>query len=98
MRLFLVLLPLLLFSLSAAYVDKLYISLRQRLCLKPQRLYPEVKAHISSTGDSPLNLTLQWFDGGWGGARLLGPGPDIYNICSVWRWTTESTAPASPTS
>jgi hypothetical protein len=80
MRLFLVLLPLLLFSLSAAYVDKIYISLRQRLCLEPQ-----VKAHISSTGDSPLNLTLQWFDGGWGGACLLGPGPDVYNMCSVPR-------------
>ena len=85
MRLFLVLLPLLLFSLSAAYVDKIYISLRQCLCLEPQWLYLDVKAHISSTGDSPLNLTLQWFDGGWGGACLLGPGPDVYNICSVPR-------------
>jgi hypothetical protein len=64
MRQFLVLLPLLLFSLSAAYVDKTHISLRQRLCLEPQWLYLEVKAHISSTGDSLLNLTLQWFDGG----------------------------------
>ncbi|MEM4652353.1 MAG: hypothetical protein QW086_11125, partial [Pyrobaculum sp.] len=84
MRLFLVLL-LLLYSLSAAYVDKIYISLRQCLCLEPQWLYLDVKAHISSTGDSPLNLTLQWFDGGWGGACLLGPGPDVYNICSVPR-------------
>jgi hypothetical protein len=85
MRLFLVLLLLLLYSLSAAYVDKIYISLRQCLCLEPQWLYLDVKAHISSTGDSPLNLTLQWFDGGWGGACLLGPGPDVYNICSVPR-------------
>jgi hypothetical protein len=83
MRLFLVLLPLLLFSLSAAYVDKIYISLRQCLCLEHQWFYLDVKAHISSTGDSPLNLTLQWFDRGWGGACLLGQVPDVYNICSV---------------
>ena len=88
MRLFLVPLPLSLFSLSAAYVDKIYISLRQCLCLEPQWLYPDVKAHISSTGNSPLNLTLQWFDGGWGGACLPGPGPDVYNICSVPRSST----------
>jgi hypothetical protein len=74
MRLFLVFLHLLFFSLSAAYMDKIYISLRQCLCLQPQWLYLDVKAHISSTGNSPLNLTLQWFDGGWGGACLLGPG------------------------
>jgi len=30
-------------------------------------------------------LTLQWFDGGWGGACILGPGPEVYNICSVPR-------------
>ncbi|MFZ8842115.1 MAG: hypothetical protein ACO2PM_24945 [Pyrobaculum sp.] len=43
LRLFHFLLPLLLFSLYAAYVDKIYISLRQCLCLKPQWLYLEVK-------------------------------------------------------